>query len=498
MKKKRTLEEVDDWREVLIRCCFDEFGNAPIQLTSAFVKKALKTLPRREHHDLLLLDKERIEDRLKYLAANNGGTGFRVIEKGGEFYIRPSRVHLDVECKDTEAPNCKEHKNHNALAALGHDVKSKTAGSTVETNGPAISRETAKKPLSLPTKRLYLPNDHRHRDEQYAEVNWVEIASEVAKALRGEPDNILRQGKEWRWGRRGSFSLDTEKGTFADYEAQVFGGVIDMVEHELSTDRKGALDWLKENQFLPSNSPTAPAPVPRRPKQASTTPNLPQKAKPKPKGKGKIDYGLTLWKDSTPIPKDSNHCARLWIADRKLIPVGAVVPHCIRWHESKGLIIACVAPLKDWHQAYPELPTPGAIHAIAIDKQGQKRMAFGESEDKRIFGQMDGVGLVVIGNPNSKTINICEGLADALAISSRVDGTVIATITTVAKIRNDSEALAKIAPMKLRLFSDSDKAGRKATEVLIQALWAAGASHVELRTSNTAKDPAEEAGREGT
>ena len=288
MKKKRTPEEVDDWREALIRCCFDEFGNAPIRLTSAFVKKALKTLPRRENHDLLLLDRERVEDRLKYLAASNVGTGFRVIEKGGEFCIMPSRIHLDMECKETETPKCKEHKNHSDLAARGHDVKSKTAESITQTNGPAASQETPKKPLSLPTKRLYLPNDRRHRDEQYAEVNWVEIASEVAKALKGEPDNILRHGKEWRWGRRGSFSLDTETGTFADYEAQVFGGAIDMVEHELSTDRKGALDWLKENQFLPSNSPTTPATAPRRPKQASTTPNrYPKKPSRSQKGRGR-------------------------------------------------------------------------------------------------------------------------------------------------------------------------------------------------------------------
>ena len=123
-------------------------------------------------------------------------------------------------------------------------------------------------------------------------------------------------------------------------------------------------------------------------------------------------------------------------------------------------------------------------------------MAFGEQGDKRTYGQVDGAGLFLLGAPNDETINICEGLADALAISTREYGAVIATITTLRKIKNDRPTLSKLAQRDVCIFSDSDKAGIEAGDDLIKSLLYAGAKRVRRRNDTNAKDPAERAAAE--
>ena len=96
-------------------------------------------------------------------------------------------------------------------------------------------------------------------------------------------------------------------------------------------------------------------------------------------------------------------------------------------------------------------------------------MAFGEQGDKRTYGQVvDSAGLFLLGAPNDETINVCEGLADALAISTREYGAVIATITTLRKIKNDRPTLSKLASRDVCIFSDSDKAGIGKSHMVLQ------------------------------
>ena len=63
--------------------------------------------------------------------------------------------------------------------------------------------------------------------------------------------------------------------------------------------------------------------------------------------------------------------------------------------------------------AYLTYPKPEAIHAIAIDNEGNKRFAFGNGkDDKRIFGRSKATLVVMIGEKDGERVNICEGLAD--------------------------------------------------------------------------------------
>ena len=121
-------------------------------------------------------------------------------------------------------------------------------------------------------RRKHTPTD---LDKQ---IDWNTIAPEVAVRLKGEPRT--KSDKEWRWGNKGSFALYLENGTFSDYEEGVAGGVIAMVEHcEGLASREEAVQWLKDNDFLPGNDTS---PRPRLPKPKLKTAPAARKPPPDP------------------------------------------------------------------------------------------------------------------------------------------------------------------------------------------------------------------------
>jgi hypothetical protein len=54
---------------------------------------------------------------------------------------------------------------------------------------------------------------------------WASIIEPVARELLGEPNGKLSNGKELRFGTRGSMSVDLEKGVWFDNETKQGGGV---------------------------------------------------------------------------------------------------------------------------------------------------------------------------------------------------------------------------------------------------------------------------------
>lgn len=55
---------------------------------------------------------------------------------------------------------------------------------------------------------------------------------------------VTRRGHEYRIGKKGSLSVQKD-GTWYDHEAGAGGDVIDLLQHILATDFKGALAWAK-------------------------------------------------------------------------------------------------------------------------------------------------------------------------------------------------------------------------------------------------------------
>ena len=67
---------------------------------------------------------------------------------------------------------------------------------------------------------------------------FVSIAPAVCERLLGDPTS--RSSREWRWGRKGSFRLTLDTGTWNDFEAGDGGGVLALVMREERLDKAGA------------------------------------------------------------------------------------------------------------------------------------------------------------------------------------------------------------------------------------------------------------------
>ena len=319
------------------------------------------------------------------------------------------------------------------------------------------------------------------------QIDWIAIAPDVAVRLKGEPRT--KSDTEWRWGKKGSFALYLENGTFCDYEEAVSGGVIDMVTHcEGLANREEAVQWLKVNDYLPRNN-TSPRPrVP--PPKLKTAPTI---TKP-PHDAGELEYGITLWNDARPVPTDNEHPVRRW--SNGLLALTTPMPDAIRFHSERCYILCCVTTLENWLNAYPRTPIPQAVHVIAIDPQGGKRyLAKWDGANKRTYGRVHGCGFFLAGNLESNRFNICEGVKDALAIYEREPGAVIASLTTFSKLTNHNSLLKHIAARNPVLFPDMDEAGKLATEKLTRALRRAGAT-VKIRLGADGDDPADSALKE--
>ena len=91
-----------------------------------------------------------------------------------------------------------------------------------------------------------------------AQSDFVAIAPAVCERLLGDPSG--RSSREWRWGRKGSFRLKLDTGTWNDFEAGEGGGVLTLVMREERLDKAGAIEWLEQQGFLrkPDRVPTYP------------------------------------------------------------------------------------------------------------------------------------------------------------------------------------------------------------------------------------------------
>lgn len=79
---------------------------------------------------------------------------------------------------------------------------------------------------------------------------FAPLIRDVATTLLGEPDKVLSNGDTLRWGGRGSFKVDIPDGVWHDKEANVGGGVLDLVMRERQCDKAGALEWMEAEGLI--------------------------------------------------------------------------------------------------------------------------------------------------------------------------------------------------------------------------------------------------------
>lgn len=314
------------------------------------------------------------------------------------------------------------------------------------------------------------------------------IIEEVARELMPDRPIFYETEREIRFGNRGSFSVNKEIGVFCDHEANANGELLNMIMHLCGFQNKAqAVNWLKDKGLLTNTFTANPRRENNRPLARFNN------SKTGTNKRGFFKEGLKLWKASDSVGYQQDHPVRRWCRHRDLFPQFRPIPNTIRWHDDKQLIIVALASVQGFIEAYPEPPQPQQFHLIAIDEQGKKRPAFTGNTDKRTWGRPRTTCVALFGNPNADEINICEGIADALALLSRVQGATIASITTFNKLIG-CEALMRHLTANGRtvtLCADNDDAGKKAQESLARTLYERGGD-VFVREGK-AKDPAEEA-----
>ncbi|GAB5374999.1 MAG: hypothetical protein AcusKO_14610 [Acuticoccus sp.] len=79
-------------------------------------------------------------------------------------------------------------------------------------------------------------------------MEFANLIGPVAERLLGTPNKAVSTRDELRFGTRGSLSVKVggpHKGTWRSHEDAVGGGVLDLIAHQRSCDRLGAMEWLK-------------------------------------------------------------------------------------------------------------------------------------------------------------------------------------------------------------------------------------------------------------
>ena len=91
-------------------------------------------------------------------------------------------------------------------------------------------------------------------------IDPAQHVKSVAQELLGDFNPALSTKTEWRYGARGSLSVDLERGTFYDHEQGHGGGVLDLIVRERGGTRHEAAKWLEGRESVPIPSrPATPA-----------------------------------------------------------------------------------------------------------------------------------------------------------------------------------------------------------------------------------------------
>ena len=336
--------------------------------------------------------------------------------------------------------------------------------------------------------------------------DWPAIAYRVAVELLGEPNTRLSSGREWRWGRRGSFALQAETGRWYDFESDTKGGALDLIVRETGLARPAAFEWLRARGLVDTPDSRIPAAVATNPSRRGSGETAGNRQTVR---RNTADYGRDLWRRSLAIPADTGHPARRWLARRSLWRPDLPLPAALRWlpdydrrHTGAGALIAVAAQPAAWLAAWPNPPQPVALQLVSIDAEGLPaldRLADAGGLDKRTLGTREGA-VVLLGNPAFAlavaSVEVAEGLADALALAARADAPAVATLGTGEMVSgNLARWLANAAQVRVYADRDTAKGGRppaglRAARALVRAVESAGGHADAVHAPEPHKDAA--------
>ena len=280
-------------------------------------------------------------------------------------------------------------------------------------------------------------------DAQSPQGEFISIAPAVAERLLGEPSS--RSAREWRWGRKGSFRLKLDTGTWSDFEAGEGGGVLTLVMREERCDKAGALTWLEQQGFLSGRGRIGAYGTESRKNIPTQSPYSPANRGSATMTPARSPKETLRWIRSQilPIADAHDHPVRHWMRRRNLWRDEVPLPPSMRWipadapvfrrtHSGVGAIAFPLAQINAWREAYPDTPPPTAVQLVCIDADGE-RADYENSQERRVdkpkFGSAK-LAVWTVGDIRSDSVTVCEGAADALALAARNPDPVIATLTT--------------------------------------------------------------------
>ncbi|QPC87099.1 AAA family ATPase [Mesorhizobium sp. NBSH29] len=82
----------------------------------------------------------------------------------------------------------------------------------------------------------------------------ADVANEVMTPIAGPFNKSMSNSKERRWGEKGAFSVDLQKGVWRDHSDNTGGGVLDLLAVYAGLSKPAALAWLAERGHLKRNT----------------------------------------------------------------------------------------------------------------------------------------------------------------------------------------------------------------------------------------------------
>ena len=270
----------------------------------------------------------------------------------------------------------------------------------------------------------------------YPSTDWASLTEPVVRDLLGEPNPRLSRPNrgELRYGTRGSLLVkippNSRAGQWYDFEAGTGGGLISLVEHIQGTPRAEAISWLRDRGHVDSSYTRPPAPgssVVQTGERRLRQGNSPQERQ----AEALRILARRLWVASEPLPIATESPAGRWRDHRNLGRPGMPWPADLRWipvevlhrgwqisPDVAGAIVAPLAAVADWMDSWPTPPEPVAIHLVAIDKQGNKALAWAGRDKTRLNLRTDiarAPAWVIGASPEGlDQAVVVEGVADAL------------------------------------------------------------------------------------
>ena len=222
------------------------------------------------------------------------------------------------------------------------------------------------------------------------------------------------------------------------------------------------------------------------------------------------------------VPLDPRHPGRRWLTYFNVWRPELPAPTFLRWLPinskfwesrprisgpdspgSAGVLIAPLAPLRDWMREWPKIPLPWGFTFVFVSEDG--RPATGPSQaGKRVNKKSWGArkdSVVCLGDPREPSVwRVCEGLKDALAVGSRLEGCVITTIgADIGTHLSIGSTIEQVATswIPARVYADMDEvsmAGQRSGLKTVDAIRLAGGSAQLLLPPEGIKDAGEWAG----